>query len=317
MRIRFGACLAIFAATFIMSPPVAAEKPVAILLSCRGAADVSRSGGQSQPGSFGLPLYEGDEVQTGEDSEAEIHFENGTWIIIGSRSRMQVKAQPQAGRSARPEKESRSFESVQEFIKLKNYKGSSSMVGLRSGEKCRDLRPIAPCDTRIRTMRPLFQWSCSDSTKKLRVVLYNEEAVQWEQKVPAGTSLRYPEEAPPLAPGTVYSWAVETADPLVFPPIRSQAAFFEILSPEEERDLALALKSLEKEEIPSVLALHFVRASLFFDAGCVNEAIAETRTALEKDPDNATLHSILAHLYAEGGRPVEALGEYKHLLEKR
>jgi tetratricopeptide (TPR) repeat protein len=310
-------CGRLLSVIVILSSAALAETPIAILLSCRGDVEVIKSDGRTAAGSFGLPLFEGDEVKTGEESEAEIHFENGTWIVVGARSRLQVRAQPGERKRQETKSEAESFQSVQDFIKLKDYRGSSSIVGLRSGEKCRDLRIISPCDTKIRTMRPIFEWSCSDPTKSLRILLYNEENVHWEQKVSGTKTLAYPEDAPKLVANTSYSWVVETADPLIFPPVRSQAAFFEIISPTEAEQLDAALEQIEDREIPSELGYHLVRASLLFDFGLLGEAIDETKRALEFDPENSTLHSILARLFAEAGRTEEALGEYNRILEGR
>lgn len=310
-------CGQLLSVIVVLSSIVLAETPVAILLSCRGDVEVVKSDGKSADGTFGLPLFEGDEVKTGEESEAEIHFENGTWIVVGARSRLQVKAQPEAKRQESAKADSESFKSVQDFIKLKDYRGSSSIVGLRSGEKCRDLKGISPCDTKIRSKRPTFEWSCSDPSKSLHILLYNEEKIHWEQKVSGTTSVVYPEDAASLLVNTSYSWVIETADPLVFPPVRSQAAFFEIISNDEEQELLSAIQEIEDEEIPSKLSYHLVRASLFFDFGLLGEAIDETKRALEGNPENSTLHSILARLYAEAGRTEEALGEYNRILENR
>ncbi len=309
-------CGQLLSVSVLLTSIVLADTPVAILLSCRGAVEVIKSDGQSAEGTFGLPLFEGDEVKTGEDSEAEIHFENGTWIVVGARSRLQVKAQPGTNKREDTKTESESFKSVQDFIKLKDYRGSSSIVGLRSGEKCRDLWIISPCDTKIRSKRPVFRWNCSDESQPLRIVLYSQENTLWEKKVSGIKSLAYPEDGPDLLENTSYSWVIETADPLVFPPVRSQAAFFEIISSEEEKALQTALGEIEEKEIPSPLSYHLVRASLFFDYGLLGEAIDETKQAVAGDPTNGTLISILARLYAEAGRTEEALGEYNRIMHE-
>ena len=56
---------------------------------------------QTVPGSFGMALDPGDEVRTGADSQAEVHFDNGHWVQIGPNSSTQVHgaktASPAAG----------------------------------------------------------------------------------------------------------------------------------------------------------------------------------------------------------------------------
>jgi hypothetical protein len=306
-------CGQLLSVIVLLSSTALADTPIAILLSCRGYVEIINSDGQSAEGSFGLPLFEGDEVKTGEESEAEIHFENGTWIVVGEKSSLQVKAQPGTKKRDSAKTEAESFQTVSDFIKLKDYRGSSSIVGLRSVGKCRDLRIISPCDTKIRPKRPVFEWHCSDETKSLRIRLYDDDKLHWEQKVTGKKNLRYPEDAPALLVNTSYSWIIETADPLIIPPLRSQAAFFQVISEDDEKRLASALEDIEEKEMPSGTAYHLVRASLFFDFGLLVEAIDETKMALAGDPANGILHSILARLFEQAGRTEEALEEYNRI----
>jgi Flp pilus assembly protein TadD len=127
--------------------------------------------------------------------------------------------------------------------------------------------------------------------------------------------MAYPDDAPELTPGTAYSWTVETTDPLKFPPLRSQAAFFEVLAAEDDQKLAAALEdcSQDKGNETSESAKHVIRASLFFEYNCLDDAIAETKQAIAVDPENPALRSILARLYAQTGRSAEALDEYNKL----
>jgi hypothetical protein len=294
-----------------------AETPAAVLLGCRGTVTVVRNGGQTVPGTFGMSLEPGDEVRTGPESQAEVHFDNGQWVQIGPNSSTQVhgaKSAPMAGSSAGE----KSFEVVQNFIKLKNSEGTSSVARLRSGEKHADLRAISPMQSKVRDGSPTFRWAVSDPAAELRLTLYSDKGVYWQTDVPKGkTELSYPSDAPVLEPGVTYSWVLETTDPLVFPPLRSEAAFFEVLSDEDARALDASLAQIEQGAKPSEATHHLFYASLYFDRGLMDDAIAETTKALEIDPQNSDLHAILARLYAETGRTEEAVKEYNLLLEKR
>jgi tetratricopeptide (TPR) repeat protein len=131
------------------------------------------------------------------------------------------------------------------------------------------------------------------------------------------TNVTYPSDAPELVPGVTYSWVLETTDPLVFPPLRSEAAFFEVLSMEEKRQVDASLGEISETRKPGESTYHFVCASVYYEHGLMDDAISETSLALEIDPDNTALHAILARLYAETGRSEEALREYDRLLEQR
>jgi len=99
--------------------------------------------------------------------------------------------------------------------------------------------------------------------------------------------------------------------------LRSQAAFFEILSKEESEALDKSLEQIVSEKKPSEASHHVLRASVFFSHGLMEDAIEETQKALEIESQNPTLHSILARLYAEVGRTDEAISSYGRIIEQQ
>ncbi len=293
-----------------------AASPAALLLSCKGNVTIVRKDGSTVRGSYGLPLGPGDEVRTAAGAEAEINFENGTWIKVGSGSSALIKSASMAKPAPEEMRARTSFESVNTFLKLRESEGVS-LAGLRSAAKTPDITLESPCQTTIASDRPRFAWQASDTAAALRLKLYDEKGVRWQRDVRGASSIEYPVDAEPLKPGVTYSWTLETTDPLRFPPLRSQAAFFEIMPPDEAAALEVSLASIDRTALPSESAYRLVRASFFFRHKLMNEAIGETRTALELEPGNTSLHAILARLYAETGRTSEAMGEYDKILEKR
>lgn len=292
--------------------------PAAILLGCQGEVTIVKSGGGEVKASFGMALEPGDEVRTGKDAKAEIHFDNGQWVQIGPNSSTQVhgsKAQAASNGVSMGEK---SFEVVQNFLKLKDSEGTSSLARLRSGDKHSELRAESPMQTKVMESAPVFKWTASDPSQELLLTLYNDEGVLWKHQVQAGASrVPYPGDAPELSPGVTYSWVLETTDPLVFPPLRSEAAFFEVLSPEEKNTVESSLGEIVADDKPSKITYHLVRASLFYGNNLMEDAIAEMKMAVELEPDNSDLHAILARLYAETGRTQDAVKEYDRVLEGR
>jgi tetratricopeptide (TPR) repeat protein len=264
-----------------------------------------------------MALEPGDEVRTGSEAKAEIHFDNGQWVQIGPNSSTQVhgsKAQAAQGVSMGE----KSFEVVQNFLKLKDSEGTSSLARLRSGDKHSELRTESPMQTKVMDPSPTFKWTASDPSQELKLTLYSDEGVLWEHEVSNGEStVSYPGDAPGLTPETTYSWVLETTDPLVFPPLRSEAAFFEVLSPDERKSVEASLGEIIADDKPSKITYHLVRASLFYNYNLMEDAIAETKAAIELEPDNSDLHAILARLYSETGRTQDAVKEYDRLLEGR
>lgn len=288
-----------------------AEKPLALLLATTGEVTVTRASGESAPGQFGMHLSAGDVVKTGAGGSAEILLEDGNSIQIGANGSMQIK-EPQSKPAEMPPG---SFETVQNFLKLKNSQGTSSLSALRSGEKAAELRAESPCRTKIRNGDTTFHWYASDPSAEVKVTLYNDSGVQWSAEVTGVTRAKYT-GSEPLVSGVAYSWVVETVDPMVIPPLRSQNAYFEVLSAAAEKELDEALSQAGKTK-KAEPGYHIVRASLFYGHGLVEDAIRETDEAARLDAGNPALHAILARLYADVGRTQAALSEYDQLLEKQ
>jgi hypothetical protein len=308
--------LAVLAALLADGPEVSRAEPgtpAAVLMTCAGGVSVTRAGGETVKASFGMQLQQGDKVATGADGSAEIMLQDGTWLQIGANSGMVIKTRPNAP-APTPEKE-KQFEVVQNFIKLKDSEGTSALTGLRGGDDD-ELVGVSPGRTRVRNDRPTFAWKIADPSTELQLTVYDGSGVHWQTDV-KGTTFAYPADAPALAPGTKYSWTVETTDPLVFPPLRSQAVYFEVISPEDAKMLDDALAAIEAEDKPGKSTYHLMRASLFYDQGLIEEAINETLTALEADPENETLHAILAKLYTESGRNEEAIRAYEQIVDDK
>jgi len=232
-------------------------------------------------------------------------FAAGNWVSVGPNSNMKIKGRP--GATETP-KDSGSFEVVTNFLKLKTSEGTSSISGLRSGEKASTLVPLSPVMTKVQSATPTFTWKIDDPTLELHFTLYNESGVQWQSDVTNAATLSYPADAPALKPGVSYSWTLETTDPLVSPPLRTTAAFFEIIAPDDVAALDKDLAAIDQNK-PGEVTYRLMRASVYFDRGLVADAIDETEPALATDPDNASLHAILGKLYAETGRTQEAMQE--------
>ncbi|MCI0450838.1 MAG: hypothetical protein L0Z51_00435 [Candidatus Latescibacteria bacterium] len=282
--------------------PAEADSPTAVLTSCKGPVTIVRAQNGPVAATFGMSLAEGDEVKTGADAEAEIMFASGNWVQVGANSSMRIKGQP----GSKPKEQN--FEVVQNFLKLKSTEGTSSISGLRSGDKASALRAISPCQTKVRGARPTFAWTAEDPSLELQFIVYNETGIHWQTTVSGATSVAYPADAPALVPGVSYSWTLETSDPLVSPPLRTAASFFEIIAPKDVAALDTDLAVIEQNK-PGVTTYHVMRASIFFDRGLYADAIIETQAAIAIDPENDSLHAILGKLYAETGRTDEAMRE--------
>lgn len=302
----------------ILAPQVQAAEdiPAAILLSCNGTVTIEKNAGGEIAGSFGLALYTGDIVKTAAESGAEIHFENGMWLQVGASSSMKIKNSATKTQPSGVKVGDESFKVVQNMMKLKDPKGASSLAALRSAPGKPEIALVSPCQTKILTGTPSFIWESGDLKEELLLTIYDEKGIYHETTVKGGSSYKYPSGAPALATGISYSWTVETTDPLRVPPLRSPAAFFEVISKEETAKLDESLWMIDPEDIPNGSTYHFLRASVFFEHGLLENAIDEMEKAMDKGSGTKEMHSILARLYAEAGRPGDAMSEYDLIFEE-
>jgi hypothetical protein len=292
------------------------ESPVAILLSCSGEVTIEKNSGGEVPGSFGLALHTGDVVKTAAESGAEIHFENGMWLQVGASSSMKIKSAATKTQPSGVKVGDESFKVVQNMMKLKDPKGASSLAALRSAPGKPEIALVSPCQTKILTGTPSFVWESGDLKEELFLTIYDEKGIYHETKINGGSNYEYPSGGPELAPGISYSWTVETTDPLRVPPLRSPAAFFEVISKEETEKLDESLVMIDPEDIPNSSTYHFLRASVYFEHGLLENAIDEMEKAMEEGSGTKEMHSILARLYAEAGRPGDAMSEYDLIFEE-
>jgi hypothetical protein len=307
----------IFAISILVPQAAAGEDgPAAILLSCTGEVIVERNSGGEVPGTFGLALYAGDEIKTSADSGAEIHFENGMWLQVGASSNMKIKSAATKTQPSGVQVGDESFKVVQNMMRLKDPKGASSLAALRSAPGKPEIALISPCQTKILTVTPAFVWESDDLKEELLLTIYDEKGICHETKIQGGSRYEYPSGAPALETGISYSWTIETTDPLRVPPLRSTAAFFEVISKEEITKLDESLGMIDPEEIPNGSTYHFLRASVYFEHGLLEDAIDEMQLAMVDGDGTKEMHSILARLYAEAGRPGEAMSEYDRIFEK-
>jgi Tetratricopeptide repeat len=157
----------------------------------------------------------------------------------------------------------------------------------------------------VRTSQPVFKWRIDDPSTELKLTVFAESNTLWQTNVSNTTTVTYPGDAPALKPGVSYSWTLETTDPLVSPPLRAEASFFTVIAPTDATALDSDLAKIDVNK-PGPVTYHLTRASLYFDHGMVEDAIAETESALAADPGNESLRAILARLYADTGRMHDA-----------
>jgi hypothetical protein len=67
---------------------------------------------------------------------------------------------------------------------------------------------LAPRFSRVYTAHPVFQWSHTSQAQNFEFSLFDEKQNLLYKTHVSGREFRYPDSAPPLQPGVVYSWNV-------------------------------------------------------------------------------------------------------------
>ena len=152
---------------------------------------------------------------------------------------------------------------------------------------------------------PVLEWTGSDRAR-YAVRVFGPQGLMWEQVGLPQAPFPYPPNAPPLNPGPVYRWELETKD---FP---VQQGRFSILSVAEIAGIREALSALEPGTLPgypkNTVAL--MRAGFLFEQELYTEARTELLAALRADPDEPSLHLMLGHVYERTGLPALAGEEF-------
>src|SRR6266850_2098018 len=103
---------------------------------------------------------------------------------------------------------------------FEKYSGKDSSSRLIAAGATRETvnprRPVAPLEGRAFDTRPFFAWEIAPGSKSYHFAIYEGDhdkdpaaRIVYERDLTV-TELAYPQDAPPLKPGTLYSWQVST-----------------------------------------------------------------------------------------------------------
>src|SRR5882762_3767876 len=103
---------------------------------------------------------------------------------------------------------------------FEKYSGKDSSSRLIAAGATRETvnprRPVAPLEGRAYDTRPFFAWEIAPGSKAYHFAIYEGDRdkdpaarIVYERDLTV-TELTYPQDAPPLKPGTLYSWLVST-----------------------------------------------------------------------------------------------------------
>ncbi len=152
------------------------------------------------------------------------------------------------------------------------------------------VRLFAPEKGLAYSLHPTFQWSGTPDTKYTLKLENLADHTSFEASV-EGTSFTYPETAPPLKPGTTYSWSVQPEVDIMGG--TSDSALIVIAGGAERDAIAAALAAITQTGDPGDRA----RAQVYFDKRVWYDAAQAYSILIAAHPDDVELHKMRGTLY--------------------
>jgi hypothetical protein len=282
-----------------------AADPLAVLTEIqvrRGKVEVKPAGDNDwQAPKPLLSLRAGDQIRVVGEGRAVLVFTGGrgTVIVTQSNSPFAVQDKPAEGTGDRAKA---ILGNVTNFLLGQQRERTYQSLSVRS---VRALPPmiLAPRDSRVLPQTVTFEWAGSDRLR-YRVRLLGPTGLVWEQADLERKPLAYPSSAPALAPGTRYTWELETREHGM------QRATFEVTPTADAARVQDALATIAGASgyPPATLAL--MRAGLLVQETLYADARRELLQALAATPEEPNLHMLLGHVYDRTGLKQMAANEF-------
>jgi hypothetical protein len=248
-------------------------------------------------------LRPGDEIRAAGDGRATVVFTGGGGVqsVSSANSPYAVRVPPAEGSAQQLRK--LMAEVAQAMLGHRQAPTYQSLAVRRIGKGAPFI--VGPRATRVRPGPVTFEW-VGGGQLHYTVRVLSAQGPEWQAVNLPPRPLAYPATAPPLAPGTSYSWVLEAEGHPV------QRASFEVLTTTEARRIDGALDALQKT-IPSADSRTtgvLMRATYLVEERLHQDARRELLAAIAASPDEPTLHLLLGHVYERIGLTELAEAEF-------
>jgi hypothetical protein len=288
--------LVAFALTASWAGLVTGADPVAVLTEIRpgkGEVRVKRSDDADWAAPRALQaLRPGDQVRVTGDGRVTIAFTGGSsQSVTAANSPFAVQA-PRGETGT--DRVKGLMAGVTQFLLGQPKAPTYQSLSVRAGAP--PPRILSPRDTRLLPGPVTFEWA-GPPRPDYGVRLTGPQGLVWEKAGMPRRPLPYPSAAPPLLPGTRYSWTLDV------PGQTAERAEFEVVAEPDAARIRAALADLASAAPaggngnPSAL----LRAGLFLREGLYADARRELTAAIAQDPDEPTLRQLLGYVYDRMG----------------
>ena len=267
--------------------------------------------------SWGIQLFQGDEIKTSDKSEVKLLFSNNNLISLGSNSKIKIagKESPATETTGNVRNiSSAAMVNLSDLIPKREDKNDvGALAGLRSVSSEQSIELTSPNNTLIKTDHPSFSWMTKKIYDNYVVNLYNSKGLVWSRKVSENT-IKYPENEKGLEFGESYFWNVEGE--YLIDTDKSSNHKFSVLSLEQSKEVEENENTIRNtfKNDPESSSMHSVLGAYFINKGLLQDAIIEFQTIAKLNSDAALPHELLGSLYSEVGDKDKAIDELQKAL---
>ncbi len=284
-------------------------KPIAVITSLQGDVKIYHNNNKGCTNAvLEEELFLNDSLITYENSEVTILYSDGKIASFGPNTGIKISPsidtiQRGNENQEEPGRNSSTLSPLFAFSAAGERTGIKILV--RGEEDSLALKIYEPGNTALGNNKPDMIWRRFPNAQSYNIILQRLGNIIW-QKTSTDTFLKYPEDAPELAPGTylLKVVAIKGNDTL-----NSAERFFKVLKSETFFDIINAIDNIKRQN-PDSFTLHYLSARIYEENGLVLDAIKEYEILLKMKPNEPLIHRSLSILYNKYGLP--ELGN-KHL----
>ncbi|MCK4665484.1 hypothetical protein KAU33_01960 [Candidatus Dependentiae bacterium] len=262
-----------------------AAETAGIISDYNGTIKISR-GTETINADIGTELFEGDKVKPGAESSVDILMANGDFINIEAGEEKTIILVVDITRAKK-----RYADKTEDFFSSDNRKTVlADAVSLREGD---EIATISPRSSTI-NKRPGFYWTVdSDSVKEksFTIILMDSNGKEiFKQVIKNKFEFDYPDDAPELIPGKIYTWVIITESENY----ASEETYFKIM-PKDKLDLhSNVYREFRKKYITSKNTLNISYGNYLIKQKLYSDAFVYFNELNKKTPKSVYIHQMLA-----------------------
>lgn len=263
---------------------------VALISSIMGKVELQRANEQGWGAArMGDQLFEGDVLQTHDNSKASLFFSNGSIITVYPKSRVALSLR-EMGKGSESTLVTSLAKGVMEgiggiFSAEKKSETLTAVPGIRKKieEEEMGVRVLYPRNSTILTPRPDFRWRTSGKTRSFMVslTLKGMSGRLWTLNTKE-MAIPYPKDQRPLERGQTYFVRVESMDDSSV----SDEVYFRVLDDRSAEEVIRITKQMEElqKSNPDDGTPEFILATFYRNKGLYHMALERLDTLEKKKP---------------------------------